>query len=158
MKVFYSNPIKQDKSLKSWVNGVEITLTNSRISTILWLLNEEALLQSETKDKNDEFKKIEVYLSMCRVPREEALGKRQKTEEGAAKYKLILFVGNLHLNEIMMHYFLAYVIIPKETNYSQLTKFKVKLLDALKHNVIVIWPYVVKNHMFASSLNTKGLS
>lgn len=137
MKVFYSNPIKQDKSLKSWVNGVEITLTNYKISTILGLPNEEDLLQSNIKDENDKLNKIEVYLSMCRVPREEALGKRQKTEERAAKYKLILSVGNLHLNERMMHYFLAYVITPKETNYSQLTKFEVKLLGALKHNVVV---------------------
>lgn len=89
--------------------------------------------------------KFKSTCSCVEYPKKKLQEKRKGLEKnGDAKRKLIISAGNLHLNERMMHYFLANVIVPKATNQSQLTKFEFKLLYVLKYNVVVNQSYVVK--------------
>ncbi|KAF1881637.1 hypothetical protein Lal_00039854 [Lupinus albus] len=51
----------------------------------------------------------------------------------------ILAVGNLNLEDRLLHYFLSFDIIPKYSNHSQINDMELKLMYALKHNLDINW-------------------
>ncbi|KAF1889007.1 hypothetical protein Lal_00042976 [Lupinus albus] len=71
-----------------------------------------------------------------------ALGETVKSRD-------ILAVGNLNLEDHLLHYFLIYVIIPNFSNHSQINDIELQLMYALKHNLEINWAWTVMKHMWS---------
>ncbi|KAF1883647.1 hypothetical protein Lal_00012563 [Lupinus albus] len=85
---------------------------------------------------------------MCRFSKEEIDLRKQMALGETVKNRDTLVVGNLNLEDRMLHYFLSYVIIPKFSNHSQINDMKLQLMYALKHNLEINWTLTVMNHMW----------
>ncbi|KAF1862605.1 hypothetical protein Lal_00014145 [Lupinus albus] len=86
---------------------------------------------------------------MCRLSKEEIEMRKQMALGETVKSRDILVVGNLNLEDHLLHYFLSYVIIPKYSNHSQINDMKLQLIYALKHNLDINWALTVMNHMWS---------
>ncbi|KAF1864747.1 hypothetical protein Lal_00039916 [Lupinus albus] len=67
-----------------------------------------------------------------------------------AKSRDILAVGNLNLEDRLLHYILSYVIIPKYSNHSQINDIELQFMYALKHNLEINWDLTVMNHLWSA--------
>ncbi|KAF1867998.1 hypothetical protein Lal_00042393 [Lupinus albus] len=97
----------------------------------------------------DNYDRKEFYYSMCRFSKYEIEMRKQLTLGETIKSRDILAVGNLNLEDRLLHYFLIYVIIPKFSNHSQINELELQLMFALKHNLEVNWALTVMNHMWS---------
>ncbi|KAI5435482.1 hypothetical protein KIW84_022057 [Lathyrus oleraceus] len=57
----------------------------------------------------------------------------------------------------LIHYYQAYVLVPKFLNHSLTAYTKMQLLYAIKNNHQVNWPYVILHHMENQNEFSKGL-
>ncbi|KAF1884153.1 hypothetical protein Lal_00035218 [Lupinus albus] len=96
----------------------------------------------------DSYDRKEFYYSMCGFSKEEIELRKQMTLGETVKSRDILVVGNLNLEDCLLHYFLSYVIIPKYSNNSQINDMELQLMCALKHNLDINWALTVMNHMW----------
>ncbi|KAF1883305.1 hypothetical protein Lal_00030413 [Lupinus albus] len=66
---------------------------------------------------------------MRRFSKEEIELRKQMALGETVKSRDILDVGNLNLEDRLLHYFLSYVIIPKYSNHSQINDMELQLID-----------------------------
>ncbi|KAF1896077.1 hypothetical protein Lal_00042339 [Lupinus albus] len=86
---------------------------------------------------------------MCKFFKQEIEMCKQLALGETVKSRYILVVGNLNLEDHLLHYFLSYVIIPKYSNHSQINDMKLQLMYALKHNLEINWALTVMNHVWS---------
>ncbi|KAF1891560.1 hypothetical protein Lal_00015159 [Lupinus albus] len=75
--------------------------------------------------------------------------RKKMTLGETVKNRDILVVGNLNLEDRLLHYFLSYVIIPKFSNHSQINDRELQLMYALKHNLEINRVLRVMRHMWS---------
>ncbi|KAF1874222.1 hypothetical protein Lal_00030255 [Lupinus albus] len=63
------------------------------------------------------------------------------------KNRDILSAGYFTLEDRLVHYFLSYVILPKFSNYSQISDIKLQLMYAIKFNIKINWAKMIMNQM-----------
>ncbi|KAF1894353.1 hypothetical protein Lal_00027202 [Lupinus albus] len=148
--VFYYNLNLRKNLLISLVNGKEIILDMQTFSSIC----SNIPYHGSIKDFGlacdwDNYDRKEFYYSLCRFSKEE-IDLRKKMALGlTVKNRDILVVGNLNLEDRLLHYFLSYIIMPKFSNHSQINDIELKLIYALKHNLEINWALTVMRHMWS---------
>ncbi|KAF1874306.1 hypothetical protein Lal_00013744 [Lupinus albus] len=65
------------------------------------------------------------------------------------KNRDIIAVGNLNLEDRLLHNFLSYVIMPMFSNHSQINDIELQLMYALKHNLEINWALTLMRHMWS---------
>ncbi|KAF1879778.1 hypothetical protein Lal_00039722 [Lupinus albus] len=75
------------------------------------------------------------YLSIGRISKEEIERRKQQSLGETVKNRDILSVGYLTLEYRLVHYFLTYVILPKFSNYSQISDIELQLMYVIKFNI-----------------------
>lgn len=76
------------------------------------------------------------------------MNKKQWIDQCASSNQNTLAARNLHIDERLFHYFLVHELVPKASNYSQISEFELQILYALKNNITLNWAYIVKVNMF----------
>lgn len=65
--------------------------------------------------------------------------------------------GIFTINDIISHYYIAYVLMPKFSNFSNVTDSEMQLLYAIKHDLRVNWAYMIMHHMTSHNDFCSGL-
>ncbi|KAF1881629.1 hypothetical protein Lal_00039845 [Lupinus albus] len=76
----------------------------------------------------DDYNRKKLYLSICRISKEEIERRKQQSLGDTVKNRDILSVGYLTLEDRLIHYFLSYVILPKFSNHSQISDIELQLI------------------------------
>ncbi|KAI5410593.1 hypothetical protein KIW84_055925 [Lathyrus oleraceus] len=74
------------------------------------------------------------------------LTKRKKIV-GANPERNSRLAGIFTIDDILIHYFLTYFIVPKFANFSTVNDCEMQILYAMKNNIHVNWAYVILNHL-----------
>ncbi|KAF1881650.1 hypothetical protein Lal_00039868 [Lupinus albus] len=75
-----------------------------------------------------------------RISKEEIERRNQQSLGETVKNRDILSAGYLTLEDRLVHYFLTYVILPKFSNYSQISDIELQLMYAIKFNIKTSYP------------------
>ncbi|KAF1867992.1 hypothetical protein Lal_00042386 [Lupinus albus] len=86
---------------------------------------------------------------MCRFSKREIETHKPLALGETVKSRDILAVGNLNIEDRLLHYFPSYVIIPKFSNHSQINDIELQSMYALKHNLEINWAWTVMRHMWS---------
>lgn len=98
------------------------------------------------------YEKLQYYFSISRFTKQEIFSKKH-----SASNQLILYSSNLSVSDRMLHYFIAYILLPKHSNNSQISDTEMQALYALKNHIKVNWAYVIMFHMLHEWGLTGGL-
>lgn len=63
----------------------------------------------------------------------------------------------LSVSDRMLHYVLAYVLVPKHSNHSQVSELELQMIKAMKLNLKINWAYVIYQHMMHQLSLSDGL-
>lgn len=132
-----------------------ISLTVQQLGKLLKVPYEGFEIEALQKANFPDYNKKTLYYSLSRFSEEE-LTKEIKLY-ARANVKHYWVVGNLFIDERMLHYFLAYVLVPKSGNYAQITDVEVQLLYATLNKIQVNWVYVIMHHMSHHNENNASL-
>lgn len=119
VKVFYSNPVVKNDTITSSVKGMPIILIVQQLGALLKVPYEDVKIKTFQKANFLDYYKKDFYYSLSRLIEEELTKERRLAAR--AIVKLYWVVGNLFIDEMMLHYFFAYVLVPKSGNYAQIT-------------------------------------
>lgn len=100
----------------------------------------------------ENFNNLRFYFSMSRISEQEFYACHTLSNS----IKLFLSSKNLSVSDRMLHYFLAYVLVPKGNNYAKIGNTKMQLMFAMKRNMKINWAYVILRHMEYSRSLTSG--
>ncbi|KAF1881597.1 hypothetical protein Lal_00039813 [Lupinus albus] len=111
----------ENETLYSCVKGKHIALTLTEFGECLSLPSTGAILGSFIECPWSGFNKREFYFSLCHFSEAEISRKRSRSAAGSSRETL--GVGNLTVENRLLHYFMEYVIFQKGSNYSQVNDF-----------------------------------
>lgn len=57
----------------------------------------------------------------------------------------------------MLHYLISYVLMPKNSNHSQIGDIELQLIYAIKNKIAVNWADTIMHHMKHQQSLTRGL-
>lgn len=142
---------------------VPIILSYALISTFLDLPSEGSIIHPETIYVKEGFNNKQVYISLCSLPNEKIIAKKQWLDKGASINKHIISARNMFLEDKILQYILCYkyllcyLFIPKSSNFSQISEFELHILFSLKNKIPFNWVHNVKTTMLISRGKTNRL-
>ena len=98
------------------------------------------LVQGSIPDEWESYNKIKVFLNFCRESQQASI--RQQNAS-----KLHMFGSNLSVSDRMLHYIIAYVLFPKNSNHSRINEFELQVLYALNQGIPINWAFTMLHHM-----------
>ncbi|KAF1879874.1 hypothetical protein Lal_00014174 [Lupinus albus] len=150
VRVFYYNLNLRKNHLTSSIKRMEIIIDLKTFSSICCNIPyHESIKYFGLACDWDNYDIKDFYYSMHRFSRDEIEMHKEMALGETIKSRDILAVGNLNLEDRMLHYFLSYVIIPKYSNHSQINDMELQLMYALKHNLTINWALTGMNHMWS---------
>ncbi|KAF1894599.1 hypothetical protein Lal_00031419 [Lupinus albus] len=148
VRAFYYNLNLRKNRLTSLMKGKYIILEMKTFSSICGNIPYHGSIKDFGLACDwDNYDRKEFYYSMCRFSKEEIDLRKQMALGETVKNRDILAVGNLNLEDRLLHYFLSYVIIPKFSNHSQINDMDLQLMYDLKHNLEINWALTIMRHM-----------
>ncbi|KAF1864643.1 hypothetical protein Lal_00039278 [Lupinus albus] len=141
IRVFYYNLKLENETLYSYVKGKHIALTLTEFGECLSLPSTGVMLGSFIECPWSGFNKREFYFSLCRFSEAEISRKRSRSAAGSSRETL--GVGNLTVENRLLHYFMEYVIFHKGSNYSQVNDFELQLLYGILNMESINWSFVI---------------
>ncbi|KAF1879728.1 hypothetical protein Lal_00039740 [Lupinus albus] len=96
----------------------------------------------------DNYDRMEFYLSLCIISKEEIEQLKQQGFGETVKNKDILSAGYLKLEDRLLQYFLSYVILQKFSYHSQISDIELKLMYAMKFNIKINWAQMIMQQMW----------
>lgn len=125
VKVFYCNPVVKNDTITSSAKGMPIILTVQQLGALLKVPYEDVKIKTFKKENFLDYYKKDFYYSLLILIEEIT---KERRLAARAIVKLYWVVGNLFIDERMLHCFLAYVLVPMSGNYAQITDKKMQLL------------------------------
>lgn len=58
-----------------------------------------------------------------------------------------MFGSNLSVSDRMLHYNIAYVLLPKHLNHSRINELELQVIYVVKNNIKVNWAFTILHHM-----------
>ncbi|KAI5417299.1 hypothetical protein KIW84_042057 [Lathyrus oleraceus] len=83
--------------------------------------------------------------------------KRVESHDGEEPPKDFWSAGNFFINDRLLHYFLAYVILPRNSNHCTVTDMEMQALYAIKNDIILNWSRLILHHMMTYTNKLKYL-
>lgn len=88
--------------------------------------------------QNDE--KFAYYFSISRISEQELASRNASSE------RVHLYSATLSVSDRMLHYLIAYILLPKHSNHSQISDVDMKLIFAIKNRIKVNLAYVIMHY------------
>ncbi|KAI5430438.1 hypothetical protein KIW84_034861 [Lathyrus oleraceus] len=156
VKVFYSNMVKKKEKLTFVVKGVPISMTVVELSDILEIpIGGHKFVG--TKALWEDYRKHAFYYSLSRLSEHMFYNKRKKSFGGDLLERVYWSPAKFSIDDRMLHYFLAYVIVPRFSNHCTITDPEMMLLCAIKNNFRVDWGHTIISHMMSHDEYAEGL-
>lgn len=133
-------------AFSSTVRGIEISMSLEDFGACLGIPSEGRIISHGfTPDTEgwENFNNLGFYFSMSRISEQEFYARHAHSNS----IKFFLSSKNLFFSDRMLHYFLAYVLVPKGNNYAKIGNTEMQLMFAMKRNMKVNWAYVILCHM-----------
>lgn len=115
------------------VKNVEICMDLKQLGTCLEIPSEGEAFRHGTEPDTDawsNYNSLEYFVSISRGT-QASLVSQQKSESS----RVVKFVNHLFVSDRMLHYVLAYVLVPKHSNHAQVSELELQLIRALKMNM-----------------------
>ncbi|KAJ1411887.1 hypothetical protein SESBI_20947 [Sesbania bispinosa] len=132
VKVFYCNLTVSNGDLCSEVKRVKIRVKPADWLTIAGLKFEGEKLEVGNIRAWERYDRDKAVKAMIRV------GLQQPSKVNA---------GSLKVEDRLLHYTLARILIPRGSNYAQLTEEDIFVLWAIKERILINWPQYICQHM-----------
>ncbi|KAJ1430340.1 hypothetical protein SESBI_07831 [Sesbania bispinosa] len=132
VKVFYCNLTVSNRDLCSEVKRVKIRVKPADWLTIAGLKFEGEKLEVGNIRAWERYDRDEAVKAMIRV----GLQQPSKVNDGSLK-----------VEDRLLHYTLARILIPRGSNYAQLTEEDIFVLWAMKERILINWPHYICQHM-----------
>lgn len=116
------------------IRGTEIAMSLEDVSVCLGVPSEgERISHGFTPDTEgwENFNNLRFYFSLSRISEQEFYARHARSNST----KLFLSSKNLSVSDRMLHYFLAYVLVPKGNNYAKIGNTEMQLMLAMKRNM-----------------------
>ncbi|KAF1881754.1 hypothetical protein Lal_00031901 [Lupinus albus] len=149
VRLFYCNMNFMKNLMISYVKGKDIVLDMKTFSSICFdipMIGDITgfALVCEWED----YDRKKLYLSICRIYKEEIERRKQQSLGETVKNKDILSTGYITLEDCLVHYFLTYVILPKFSNHSQISDIELQLMYVIKFNMKINWTKMIMQQMW----------
>lgn len=103
------------------VRGKKIALTPKELGQILDIPSGGNMLYDPEDEEWKDYNKREFYFVLSRISEEEYHEKRVESHGGEEPPKDFWSAGNFFINDRLLHYFLVYVMIPRNSNHCNIT-------------------------------------
>ncbi|KAJ1385964.1 hypothetical protein SESBI_41216 [Sesbania bispinosa] len=134
IKVFYCNLKMVDGDLVTEVKTTPIRITPSDWLAVTGLNHEGAKFSISAMSNWEGYDRATAIRGMLKDPSVSVIPSK-------------VMVGKLTVEDRMLHYAFAKILIPRGSNYSQLAEEDVFVLWALKNGILINWPYYISKHM-----------
>lgn len=104
----------------------------------------------------DGYEKHKYYFSISRLSEHELYTKRARNS-GSTPNWLIMYFSNLSMSDRMLSNFIAYILLPKHSNHSQINDTKMQIIYVVKNKLKINWAYVIMHHMHHQRWLSGGL-
>ncbi|KAF1884306.1 hypothetical protein Lal_00032310 [Lupinus albus] len=151
VRVFYCNMNFRKNHLTSYVKRKDIILDAKTFSSLCeW---DNIPTQGFTMGFGlfcewDNYDGKEFYYSLCRISKDEIELRKQQCFCETVKNRDILSTGHLKLVDRLLHYFLSYVILQKNSNHSQSSVIELQFMYAMKYNIKINWAQMIMSQMW----------
>ncbi|KAG2405984.1 uncharacterized protein HKW66_Vig0052390 [Vigna angularis] len=125
VRVFYYNLKSQNGIIYTRVKGIDIILDNDIWTNVAHL----PILENTMHVPNDfgDFNKILAYRSFMRNPQQPLPNRRY------------LLVGNLRMEERVLHYLIVWLLCPRGSNLAQCFEIDLMIMSAITQNIKINW-------------------
>lgn len=137
------------------VKNVEIYMDLTQLGQCLETPSEGEAFCHGTEPDNDawsNYNSLEYFVSISRGTQANLMS-RQRTKSS----RVVKYANMLSVSDRMLHYVLAYVLVPKYSNHFQVSELELQLIRALKLNLKINWAYVIYQHMMHQLSLSGGL-
>ncbi|KAF1892706.1 hypothetical protein Lal_00042595 [Lupinus albus] len=143
IREFYGNFVYKNGRYITKVKGKLIVLDEELFLAVGGLSSSGEPLGNCENEQWDEFEALATYMSCLRDT-------VSVTPGGLTK------VGSLTVENRLLHYIIAYMLVQRNTNHAQPTTIDLKMMFAIKHEILVNWPVEILRVMseIASSSST----
>lgn len=157
VKTFYCNLFTEHGYVvKYFVKGKDIVLTKEDFGKCLSIPFEgERICQGFTCDWTD-CEKNKYYFSISRLSEHGIFTNKARNYVRASNW-IIVYSLNLSVIDRMLYYFIAYILMSKHSNHSQINDTKMKVIYVVKNKWKVNWSYLTMHHMIHQKGMTGGL-
>ncbi|KAI5416177.1 hypothetical protein KIW84_041285 [Lathyrus oleraceus] len=129
VRMFYCNMCIENGKFVSHVRGKKISLTPKRLGQILDIPSGGHMLYDPEDEVWNDYNKREFYFGSSRISEGEYHVKRVESHGGEEPPKDFWSAGNFFINDRLLHYFLAYVIFPRNSNHCTVTDMEMQAFD-----------------------------
>jgi hypothetical protein len=148
VKTFYRN-IKfahdefGDICMESCVNNTKMSIGLEDISKCLGIPNEgyEFRIGFIPSEEWKDFDTLNYFVEISRGTHDDLIGRQSQSS------RVIKYAKSLTVSDRMLHYVLAYILVPRHSNHAQVTDFDVFLIKALKMGWDINWSYLFFYHL-----------
>ena len=130
VRVFYMNLTSRTASPSTKVKGVRIFFDEDLWNNVAGLSTQGINITYGFED----FNKLVEFRKFCKDPN--------------LQVENLYKVGNVKLNERMLHYVIVWILVARGTNHAQLTKEDILLMYGFLNNVSIDWPSIILDNMF----------
>ncbi|KAI5404209.1 hypothetical protein KIW84_051379 [Lathyrus oleraceus] len=139
VRIFYCNTCIENGKFVSLVKGKKITLTPKRLSQILDIPSGGHMLYDSENEVWNDYNKREFYFGSSRISEGEYHVKRVESHGGEEPPKEFLSAGNFFINDRLIHYFLAYVIFPRNSNHCSVSDMETQAFHKISIKNVDKW-------------------
>ncbi|KOM54833.1 hypothetical protein LR48_Vigan10g072500 [Vigna angularis] len=142
VRVFYYNLKSQNGIVHTRVKGVDIILDNDIWTNVAHL----SLFENAMHVPNDfgEFNKILAYRSFMRNPQQPLPNRRY------------LLVGNLRMEERVLHYLIVWLLCPRGTNLAQCFETDLMIMSDITQHININWASLISDTMVRAKRYDRG--
>ncbi|XP_057445932.1 uncharacterized protein LOC130738046 [Lotus japonicus] len=134
IKVFYCNLKLVDGDLVTEVKGTPIRITPSDWLTVTGLRHEGVTFSTTSEISN--WKGYDRTIAVKGMLKDPSVVPASK-----------IMAGKLTVEDRMLHYVFAWILIPRGSNYAQLREEDVFVMWLMKQRLLINWPCYMSNHM-----------
>ena len=147
VKMFYCNMHVDNHCLVTHVRGTHIELSEETFGKILGIPITGRFLYNSEDEVWADYDKKEFYFSLSRIPEEEYHAKRIDSHGGEEPLKEFWSAGNFSIDDRLLHYVLAYIVLPRSSNHCSVTDMDMQVIYAIKHDINLNWSRLILHHM-----------
>lgn len=143
VKYFFANfSIASDYVLTSRVKNIEIVLSLEDLENCPNVpFKGQKILHGYVLECS-EYNEMDNYISILRMTQEEI-----QSKQNTSSSRFIFSASNLTVSDRMLHFIIAYILVPKHSNHSQIGDTEMQFLYSIKKGIRINWAYTILFHM-----------
>lgn len=147
VRMFYINLTSDGKILYTVINGRKINLPSKLLSELFGLPTSGCTLYDPDNKAWEDFNKRRFYLSMARIPPQEAHARRVRLHCGNIPERDSWMASIFNIDDRLFHYFLVYVLFPRAGNHCTVTDLELQVMYVVKKGIPLHWGKLIAIHM-----------